>query len=590
MRTEDCPSRYRETLARAFARVCSPPLSAPPPIGKPRDAANGDLATPAALMVAKLTGEKPRDVAERLLQTIALPDFVDAADIAGAGFINIRLKRQSKAAAVVEVLQCGANYGRQPPSADSVLLEFVSANPTGPLHIGHGRAAAFGDALAKILTFAGVKVWREYYLNDAGKQIDILAASAWLRCRLPPDAKMPPGSYRGDYLADAAMQLRQDNLPKVDSASSEQINALLASMAKADKADIAADMLTAAAKKEFADDAAFGKWSAAVVAVMKDSIIADLQAMGVDDFDRWFSERDDLRAADKIVAALDSLPRQMLYEKDGALWFRTCDSGDDKDRVLRRDNGEYTYFAADIAYHKDKLSRAPNTRLINILGADHHGYVPRLTAAVRALGGDADSLETPLIQFVALMDRNGGRVKMSTRGGEFVALGEFVRVVGRDAARYFFVCRKNDQHLDVNVDLARAKSKNNPSFYIQYTHARLCALCTRGAEKDGDTFLSAQAFDASALADEESALVLCERMMEFPDVICRAACARAPHLLTEYLREFAAAANHYYEKTEHILRDDNEKRRRARLALLAAARTILANGLPLVGMTARESV
>lgn len=585
------PSCYRESLARAFADVCSPPLPMPPPVAKPRDAANGDMATPAALMVAKLTGEKPRDAARRILAATTMPSFVADADIAGAGFINIRLKADAKAAVVAEVLQKGDNFGKG-DNDDSIFLEFVSANPTGPLHIGHGRAAAFGDALANILSFNGAKVWREYYLNDAGKQITILAASAWLRCNLPADAKMPQGSYRGAYLSDAAAKLPKDNVPMP---GSDVIGELLATMEKAQSADIAADMLASAAKKHFADiaggeafDKAFGKWSAAVVAAMKDSIVADLDAMGVAPFDRWFSERDDLPegAAD---AALAKMPPGMVYEKDGALWFGSSASGDDKDRVLRRNNGEYTYFAADIAYHLNKMERMPGARLVNILGADHHGYVPRLSAAVKALGG-GDSLEAPLIQFVALLDNDGGRVKMSTRGGEFVALGEFVKVVGRDAARYFFVCRKNDQRLDVNVDLARAKSKNNPSFYIQYAHARLCRLCERGKAECGEGFTKAENFDAAVLTKEESALLLCGRMIEFADIISRAAAARAPHLLAAFVLDFAAAAHHYYEKAEHILRDDNNGRKMARLALLSAARIVLATGIKLMGMEAREEV
>ena len=583
MTTDDYPTSYRETLARAFACVCSPPLDSPPPINKPRNTKNGDLATPAALMIAKITGGDPADIAKRILAQTTMPPFVASADIAGGGFINIRLKAEAKAAAVAEVLHKGKEFGKG-DNAESVLLEFVSANPTGPLHIGHGRAAAFGDSLARILAFDGAKVWREYYLNDAGKQITILAASAWLRCNLPPDDEMPSGSYRGEYLMDAAAKLPKDGVPKADTA---QVRALLSTMTKAKSADIAADVLSSAVREYFADDDAFGKWSAAVVAAMKESIVGDLRDMGVDDFDRWFSERDDL--VGKTESVLAKLPPQMLYEKDGALWFDSSASGDDKDRVLRRNNGEYTYFAADIAYHADKMERMPKAQLVNILGADHHGYVPRLSAAVRALGG-GDCLQTPLIQFVALVDNEGGRVKMSTRGGEFVALGEFVKVIGRDAARYFFVCRKNDQHLDVNVDLARAKSKNNPSFYIQYAHARLCKLCDRGAAEGGNAFMNARAFDASVLAKEESALLLCERMTDFADVVHRAAVNRAPHLLASYVLDFAAAANHYYEKAENILRDNDNKRKMARLALLSAARIVLANGIPLLGMTAPEEV
>ncbi len=607
------PSEYRDAIARAFARACAPALERPPPVGKPRVAGRGDLATPAALMLAKVTGENPREAAKRLLQNASLPDFVDGAEVAGAGFINIRLKPEAKTAVVGEILQKGARYGSRPQEGETVLLEFVSANPTGPLHIGHGRAAAYGDSLAKILAFSGARVWREYYLNDAGRQIDILAASAWLRPQLPPGETLPEGAYRGDYLAEyfsaAAAELPQDGCRL----SPEEVAALLAQSREAAKAanteDAAADALVNAAKTAFGEEA-FAKWSAKVAAVMRDSISADLRTMGVEDFHRWFSERDDLRSGGKIPQALEELAQKApgaLYEKDGALWFKSAESGDDKDRVLRRANGEHTYFAADAAYHRDKLARAapggkPFARLINVLGADHHGYVPRIAAVVRAFGGAEVALEIPLIQFVALYE-DGARVKMSTRAGKFASLAEMIAAIGADAARYFFVSRRNDQHLDVDMRLARAKNKKNPVYYIQYAHARLCAVLKRAQENgggnSGDDVNSVNGGDGGdggdstarnmQLAQEPAAVVLCERLMAFPDLIARAAQNRAPHLLAAYLlEELAPAANSYYEKTPRIIREKNPDRKRARLSLLAAARAVLASGLTLLGMSAPQ--
>ena len=592
MRPHDRPSEYREAVARVFARACGDALTTPPPVGKPRESGRGDFATPAALMLAKVTGEKPRAAAERLLEEIQLPPFVLSAEVAGAGFINIRVKDEAKTAACAEVLARGEDYGRQPGTGETALLEFVSANPTGPLHIGHGRAAAYGDSLAKILEFAGVGVWREYYLNDAGRQTDILAASALLRHSLPAGAQMPEGSYRGEYLLQTP--------PPQNKFSEREAQALLLAMKQAADSDSAADLMTAAAKKHFGEDE-YKKWHAAVVQEMKDIIQKDLRAMGVEDFDRWFSERDDLRDNDKVGEALQELKTrhpEIVYENEGALWFKSTDFGDDKDRVLQRTGGgAHTYFAADIAYHRDKLSRAakqtgkPFTHLINILGADHHGYVPRLSAAVRAFGGGKDTLQAPLIQFAALVDNTGARIKMSTREGEFVPLKFFVDEVKRDAARYFFVSRKNDQHLEVNIDLAREKSRDNPSYYLQYTHARLCRIGERAEEERGDSaFRKPREFYAALLAKEPAALSLCESMMMFPDAVRRAAANRAPHSLAGYLQEFAAAANHYYEKTEHILKDDDVERRTSRLALLTAARVVLGNGIPLLGMTAPENM
>ena len=573
---------------------------------KPRDAAHGDYACPAAMQLARVLKRPPRDLADDILRHFTPPDFVAATSIAGGGFINIRLSNTAKTAIIADILRQGEDYGRGTPKDETILLEFVSANPTGPLHVGHGRAAAFGDSLANILSFGGWSVWREYYLNDTGRQAAILAASVWLRhwlAQTEADFAMPPGSYRGDYLQLVAERIA----PRLAGHSAPDLAALFAKLSPDNSGgdDANADILIAAMPQFFADGEADSFIDAVVEAVLEQNIQRDLELLGVS-FDRWFSEKS-LHREGKITAAIDSLRDKSptsLYDKDGALWFRATAFGDDKDRVLRRANGQFTYFAADVAYHYDKFtarqSREVPTknrlRLINVLGADHHGYVQRLSAALRALG--YEHMEARLIQFVSLIE-NGKRLKMSTRAGDFVSLADLIDKVedkmggdkeervkaACDAARYFYISRKNDQPLDFDLQLATEKSRKNPVFYAQYAHARTCRLLRKW---DGDITHLATA-DGARLADDEAAVAVCGALLDFPEVVARAAADCVVNPLAVYVQTLATAMHNFYEQTR-ILSGDDEDLRRARLALLAAARQTLAMALRLLGVRAPEEM
>ncbi len=559
---------------------------------KPREAAHGDYACPAAMQLARVLKRPPRDLADDILRHFTPPDFVAATSIAGGGFINIRLSNTAKTAIIADILRQGEDYGRGTPKDETILLEFVSANPTGPLHVGHGRAAAFGDSLANILSFGGWSVWREYYLNDTGRQAAILAASVWLRhwlAQTEADFAMPPGSYRGDYLRLVAERIA----PRLTGHSAPDLAALFAKLSPDNSGgdDANADILIAAMPQFFAEGEADSFIDAVVKAVLEQNIQRDLELLGVS-FDRWFSEKS-LHREGKIIAAIDSLRDKSptsLYDKDGALWFRATAFGDDKDRVLRRANGQFTYFAADVAYHYDKFtarqSREVPTknrlRLINVLGADHHGYVQRLSAALHALG--YEHMEARLIQFVSLIE-NGKRLKMSTRAGDFVSLADLIDKVGGDAARYFYISRKNDQPLDFDLQLATEKSRKNPVFYAQYAHARTCRLLRKW---DGDINHLAAA-DGARLADDEAAVAVCGALLDFPEVVARAAADCVVNPLAVYVQTFATAMHNFYEQTR-ILSGDDEDLRRARLALLAAARQTLAMALGLLGVRAPEEM
>ena len=632
---------------------------------KPRDAAHGDYACPAAMQLARVLKRPPRDLADDILRHFTPPDFVAATSIAGGGFINIRLSNTAKTAIIADILRQGEDYGRGTPKDETILLEFVSANPTGPLHVGHGRAAAFGDSLANILSFGGWSVWREYYLNDTGRQAAILAASVWLRhwlAQTEADFAMPPGSYRGDYLRlvaeRIAPRLAGHSAPDLaalfaklspDNSGGDDANAdiLIAAMSQffaeseiksfiktaeamvldknitqdyaADQLDSLSDSAKTVGEKILGENNTGGPGLATIVAaneansfidavveaVLEQNIQRDLELLGVS-FDRWFSEKS-LHREGKIIAAIDSLRDKSptsLYDKDGALWFRATAFGDDKDRVLRRANGQFTYFAADVAYHYDKFtarqSREVPTknrlRLINVLGADHHGYVQRLSAALRALG--YEHMEARLIQFVSLIE-NGKRLKMSTRAGDFVSLADLIDKVedkmggdkeervkaACDAARYFYISRKNDQPLDFDLQLATEKSRKNPVFYAQYAHARTCRLLRKW---DGDiTHLAAA--DGARLADDEAAVAVCGALLDFPEVVARAAADCVVNPLAVYVQALATAMHNFYEQTR-ILSGDDEDLRRARLALLAAARQTLAVALRLLGVRAPEEM
>ncbi len=572
----DIKSHIAGLFRGALASVAPDAADTPVLLERPKQAEHGDLACNIAMQLAKKLKTNPRQLAERLIEALrAQPAFaegyVSAVEIAGAGFINLRLSPKTKQAVVARVLAEGLDFGRGAPTGKKVQVEFVSANPTGPLHVGHGRGAAYGASLSNLLAFCGDEVQREFYINDAGRQMDILAASVWLRYleSLGASVTFPEDGYRADYVRAIA-----SDLAKTHGKRFERDTATLPQATSAEDADAALDALINHAKAVLAAD-----WREvhrfalhAMLADQRD----DLGAFGVV-YDRWFSEQSlhdsgDIERAMKVLEA-----RGHLLEKDGALWFRSTAFGDEKDRVVRRENGALTYFASDIAYHLDKFERGYD-RMINVWGADHHGYIPRVKGALTALGLDADRLVVSLVQF-AVLYRNGEKVAMGKRSGDFVTLRDLRTEVGNDAARFFYVLRKSDQHLDFDLDLAKSQSNENPVYYIQYAHARVCSVFTQaGAEaaKDADTGLLANPRE----------LVLMQRLGEFPEIVQAAARDLAPHAVAFYLRDLAADFHSYYN-AERILVEDASLSK-ARLALCAATRQVLASGLALLGVSAPE--
>jgi len=546
-----------------------------------RDPRHGDFASNIALLLAREAGVAPRVLAERILA--ALPDspLLARAEVAGPGFINFHLRPGAMLDTVTEVLAAGEAYGRSRLGAGRrVQVEFVSANPTGPLHIGHGRGAAYGAAVADLLCASGFDVCREYYINDAGRQMDILALSVWLRYLEQAGAAIafPGNAYRGEYVRAIAAGLRSRH----GEALVEDPAAVLAAAAGRD-AEVGLDRQIAAARELLGAERYGQVFDSAVDSVLA-GIRADLQAFGVN-YDVWYSERE-LARDGAVARAVQRLGAAgVLYERDRARWFRASDFGDEKDRVLVRENGQSTYFAADVAYHLHKFERGFE-QVINVWGADHHGYVPRLRAALAALGLEADRLEVRLVQFATLY-RGSERVQMSTRSGEFITLAELCREVGADAARFFYVMRKADQHLEFDLELAKSQSADNPVYYVQYAHARVCSVFRQLAEQGLD-WDPARARGALGTLVEPHEQGLAATLSRYPEVIEGAAMAREPHQLAHYLRELANEFHVYYNAHKFIVEDPSL--RDARLALIAAVRQVIANGLRLLGVSAPQSM
>ena len=555
---------------------------------RPKQAGHGDFATNLALQLAKPLRRSPRDLAARLLDELPESPLVAATEVAGAGFINFTLAAGAKTTVVEEVLARGADFGRGPRSGVKVQLEFVSANPTGPLHVGHGRGAAYGASLASVLDFAGCDVTREYYINDAGRQMDILALSTWLRylALYGTDIAFPPNAYQGDYVVAMARDLRDAHKDRFAAFTADQVLAGAPGLPVAERKDDEAknqreqhlDVLIANAKRLLGEDYHFVH-GFALNEQLGDGR-EDLEEFGVH-FDKWFSEKSlfDTGLVERAVAELER--RGHLYVQDGAKWFRSTAFGDEKDRVVQRDNGLYTYFASDIAYHLNKYERGFD-RIIDIWGADHHGYIPRVKGAIAALGLPPEKLEIALVQF-AVLYRNGQKASMSTRSGDFVTLRELRREVGNDACRFFYVLRKSDQHLDFDLDLAKSQSNENPVYYVQYAHARVCSVLQQWG---GD---AAELGGAELVRlENERELALCARLGSFPELIQNAAADYAPHQIAFYLKDLAGEFHSWYN-AERMLVDDAALRL-ARLALAAAVRGVLANGLALLGVSAPESM
>ncbi|MBR0567000.1 arginine--tRNA ligase [Azoarcus sp. L1K30] len=577
------------SLLQSALKSVAPDLSDTPILlERPKQASHGDFATNLALQLAKPMKRNPRDLAAKLLAELPTSPLVAKTEVAGAGFINFTLASAAKTAVVSAILAAGANYGRGAAKNVKVQVEFVSANPTGPLHVGHGRGAAYGASLSDVLAFAGYDVTREYYVNDAGRQMDILALSTWLRYLALFDIEVafPPNAYQGAYVVDMARELRnahQDRFAKVTAA---QLTAGTPGLPLAERKDDEAkaqrelhlDALISNAKRLLGEDYPWVH-GFALNEQLGDGR-EDLQEFGVR-FDKWFSEQSlfDTGLVERAISQLDK--QGHIYVQNGAKWFRSTAFGDEKDRVVQRENGLYTYFASDIAYHLNKYERGFDL-MIDIWGADHHGYIPRVKGAIAALGLAPEKLNVALVQF-AVLYRDGQKTSMSTRSGEFVTLRELRKEVGNDACRFFYVLRKSDQHLDFDLDLAKSQSNENPVYYVQYAHARLCSVLNQW---DGERAELAAA-DLGLLQNERE-LALCARLSTFPELVQSAAADYAPHQIAFYLKDLAADFHSWYN-AERMLVDD-EALKLARLALAEAVRQVLVSGLTVLGVSAPESM
>ena len=555
-------------------------------VERTKDATHGDYATNMALILAKPAAKPPRQLAEQLVKACASHPSVERIDIAGPGFINFFMRSEELVQVIGLVLSKGEQFGQSTMGADQkVLLEFVSANPTGPLHVGHGRSAAYGATLGNLLTTAGFKVSREYYVNDAGRQMNILAVSVWLRyLALASEAVVfPANGYKGEYVNTMAQWLFDKYDHTFVHPWSDVSAALPLDEPEGGDKERYIDALIDKARLLLGDTgfAVFHQY--ALNAVLED-IKDDLSEFGVD-YDAWFSEQSllDSGAIDKGIQALKEAGH--TYEQAGALWFKATAFGDEKDRVLLRANGQPTYFASDVAYHWNKFDRG-FSRVIDIFGADHHGYISRITSAVKALGHDDNALNILLVQF-AILYRAGERVQMSTRSGSFVTLRELRDEVGNDAARFFYVMRKPEQHMDFDLDLAKSQSSDNPVYYIQYAHARICSVLRQLQERQlsWDESLGLKHLD---LLVEPQEVALMSLMSRYPEIIESAAGVCEPHQISYYLRELANGLHSYYNAITLLCEQD--ALRSARLCLLKAVRQVLRNGLELLGVSTPESM
>jgi len=551
-----------------------------------RDPQHGDFATNLAMRLAKATRQNPRKLAEALVRALPASAAVAKVDIAGAGFINFFLSPDAYHAEIGRVLDEGTRYGRSNVGGGRrVQVEFVSANPTGPLHVGHGRHAAFGASVANLLDAVGYRAEREYYINDAGRQMEILAVSTWLRYleQCGERFAFPANGYRGDYIVAIGQQLAAMEGERLRHGAAEVFKDLPPDEPQGGDKDLYIDAVIARARLLIGDAAFRSVLDLALSGILSD-IRDDLAEFGVT-FDCWFSERS-LSEDGSIDRAIEALKKAgHAYLKDGALWFKSTDYGDEKDRVMVRENGIKTYFASDIAYVFNKLERGFD-HLLYIWGADHHGYITRLRAGLVALGGPAESFEVRLVQFVSLF-RGGEKAQMSTRSGEFVTLRDLRKEVGNDAARLFYVMRSNDQHLDFDLELAKARSNDNPVYYIQYAHARVASVMRqmqeRGLAHDGSRGLAA----LNTLVEPQE-LQLIKRVSAFPEIVRQCAALRAPHTLVHYLRDLANDFHTNYSAHQFIVED--AALRDARLALALATQTVIRNGLGLLGVSAPETM
>ena len=539
------------------ADLASPDFS----VERPKERAHGDFSTNAAMLLAKAARSNPRALAQQLIEALPSSDAVAKVEIAGPGFINFHLTAAAWQQQVRDIHASGAAFGRN-PSGDGKMVgvEYVSANPTGPLHVGHGRAGVIGDCIARVMAANGWDVKREFYYNDAGVQINNLAISTQARAKglKPGDADWPADAYNGDYIADVA-----------------------AAYLRGDSVEVDGHVVTG---KDDAND--LNAIRAFAVAYLRREQNADLQAFGVS-FDRYFLESS-LYTDGKVEETVRELiAKGHTYEEGGALWLRTTDFGDDKDRVMRKSDGTYTYFVPDVAYHLSKWQRGYQ-RAVTELGADHHGSLARVRAGLQALdcGIPAGYPDYVLHQMVTVM-RGGEEVKLSKRAGSYLTLRDLIDEAGRDATRWFLVARKPDSQLTFDIDLARSQSNDNPVYYVQYAHARICSLLRQAGEK-GYAYDAANGAASLQVLDDAPAQELMRELSRFPEVVEAAGATLEPHLVAQYLRELANAFHGWYHASPVLVEDANL--RDARLTLALATRQVLANGLDLLGVSAPESM
>ena len=538
----------------------------------------GDLASNVALVLAKPLKRNPREIAEEIKIKFITDKEIVKVDVAGPGFINFFLSKESHGAILKDIYIQKNNFGKFESNNQKVLIEYVSSNPTGPLHVGHGRGAVFGSVLSRLLKEAGFQVDEEYYVNDFGRQMNILSVSLWIRYAqiFDKNIKMLNNGYQGDYLIAIAQnlkKLRSDELFDDD----DEIKSLLEY--ENEEAEKHTDEVIDSIKSKLSDEFSYVRDFA--LREILELIKEDLSEFGVD-HNKWFSEstlyKSEPHDLSKVNQSIDELSSKgFVYEKEGAIWFKSSELGDDKDRVLKRGNGEFTYFASDVAYHLDKYDRGYD-RIINIWGSDHHGYLPRVKAAMEASEKNVEKLEVVFIQFANLI-RAGKKVTMSTRSGEFITLKELIEEVTSEAARFFYINRKADQHLDFDLDLAKEQSKDNPLYYIQYAHARICSVLRKSKVQEEELTTS-----ELGLLDSNKEIEIQKILKQYPPLIERAALASEPHLICYYLKDLASIFHSYYNTEKFIVED--QKLMNSRLFLLSGVKQVIYNGLTILGINA----
>ncbi len=555
-------------------------------IDRTRDKQHGDFATNLAMMLAKPAKSNPRQLAEKIVAALPEDNAVTEVAIAGPGFINFFINPDSQYQVINQIHKLGRTFGlSQVGEGKRVQVEFVSANPTGPLHVGHGRGAAYGSVVADLLEAVGFDVHREYYVNDAGRQMDILATSIWLRYleECGEVVPFPSNGYRGEYIREIAWEIHKNENDDYRRPAELVLEDIPADEAQGGDKEEHIDALIERAKTLLGPTQYRDFFQAGLNDILSD-IKDDLEGFGVP-YQEWFSERQ-LMDSGAVHECMERLREtDYLYEKDGATWFASSRLGDEKDRVVVRENGQTTYFASDIAYHMNKLDRGFD-EIINVWGADHHGYIPRVKAAMQALGADEGKLKVLLVQF-AVLYRGEEKVQMSTRSGEFVTLRQLRDEVGKDAARFFYVMRRSEQHMDFDLKLATSKTNENPVFYVQYAHARVCSVFRQLDEKSLTRELVLGMDNLNKLTEEHE-IDLVNTLARYPEVLEKAALQHEPHQLIQYLRDLANQFHTYYNAHQFLV--DDAALRNARLNLIDAVRHVLANGLGLIKINAPETM